>query len=63
MHRAQVGSGPSGLVAALTLAQNGVPIRIIEKEPNPPLGLRGSGLTVCIKGSHDCFFVLYPSTF
>lgn len=63
MHRAQVGSGPSGLVAALTLAQNGVPIRIIEKESNPHLGLRGSGLTVCIEGLHECFLVLYPSAF
>ncbi|KAI0777123.1 FAD binding domain-containing protein [Irpex lacteus] len=38
------GAGPSGLVLALTLAQNKVPVRIIEKELVPPIGQRGSGI-------------------
>ncbi|KAA1469126.1 hypothetical protein DENSPDRAFT_559063 [Dentipellis sp. KUC8613] len=39
-----VGSGPTGLVTALTLAQNGVSVRIIEKLPYFPKGQRGSGV-------------------
>ncbi|KAG0703601.1 FAD binding domain-containing protein [Suillus ampliporus] len=39
-----VGAGPAGLVAALTLLQNGIPVRIIDKDPNPRVGLRGSGI-------------------
>ncbi|KAF9550614.1 hypothetical protein CPC08DRAFT_674788 [Agrocybe pediades] len=39
-----VGSGPSGLVLALTLAKNGVPVRIIEKEPARFPGERGAGI-------------------
>ena len=29
-----MGAGPAGLVAALTLLQNGIPVRIIDKDPN-----------------------------
>ncbi|EIW74448.1 hypothetical protein CONPUDRAFT_93942 [Coniophora puteana RWD-64-598 SS2] len=36
-----VGAGPSGLVAALTLLQNNIPIRIIDKSPCPHSGSRG----------------------
>ncbi|TFY59517.1 hypothetical protein EVG20_g7763 [Dentipellis fragilis] len=39
-----VGAGPTGLAAALTLAKNGVPVRIIEKLPQHPLGQRGAGI-------------------
>ncbi|KAG1901776.1 FAD binding domain-containing protein [Suillus fuscotomentosus] len=39
-----VGAGPAGLVAALTLLQNGVPVRIIDKDPNPRIGQRGPGI-------------------
>ncbi|KAG2125949.1 FAD binding domain-containing protein [Suillus clintonianus] len=39
-----VGAGPAGLVAALTLRQNGIPVRIIDKEPNPRIGQRGPGI-------------------
>ncbi|KII93072.1 hypothetical protein PLICRDRAFT_100588, partial [Plicaturopsis crispa FD-325 SS-3] len=39
-----VGAGPTGLVAALTLAQNGVPVRIIEKHAQYPIGQRGAGI-------------------
>ncbi|KIJ67510.1 hypothetical protein HYDPIDRAFT_180357 [Hydnomerulius pinastri MD-312] len=38
------GAGPAGLVAALTLLHNGVPVRIIDKEPNHPVGQRGPGI-------------------
>ncbi|EGN99578.1 hypothetical protein SERLA73DRAFT_159829 [Serpula lacrymans var. lacrymans S7.3] len=38
------GAGPSALVAALTLLQNGISIRIIEKEDEHRLGQRGAGL-------------------
>ncbi|KAG2118481.1 FAD binding domain-containing protein [Suillus clintonianus] len=37
-----VGAGPVGLVAALTLLQNGVPVRIIDKDTNPRIGQRGA---------------------
>ncbi|KAG1862632.1 FAD-binding monooxygenase, partial [Suillus subluteus] len=39
-----VGAGPAGLVAALTLLQNGIPVRIIDKDPNPRIGQRGPGI-------------------
>ncbi|EIW82593.1 hypothetical protein CONPUDRAFT_100894 [Coniophora puteana RWD-64-598 SS2] len=39
-----VGSGPSGLVAALTFLQNNIPIRIIDKSPSPHPSSRGSGI-------------------
>ncbi|OAX43063.1 hypothetical protein K503DRAFT_732282 [Rhizopogon vinicolor AM-OR11-026] len=39
-----VGAGPVGLVAALTLLQNGIPVRIIDKDPNPRKGQRGPGI-------------------
>ncbi|KAI5999461.1 FAD binding domain-containing protein [Pisolithus marmoratus] len=39
-----VGAGPTGLVAALTLARNNVPVRIIEKEPQHRRGQRGAGI-------------------
>ncbi|KAG2066519.1 hypothetical protein BDR04DRAFT_965893, partial [Suillus decipiens] len=38
------GAGPAGLVAALTLLQNGIPVRIIDKDPNPRIGQRGPGI-------------------
>ncbi|KDQ10917.1 hypothetical protein BOTBODRAFT_35860 [Botryobasidium botryosum FD-172 SS1] len=39
-----VGAGPSGLVAALSLAKHGVPVRIIEKSTTYQVGLRGAGI-------------------
>ncbi|CCM05219.1 uncharacterized protein FIBRA_07429 [Fibroporia radiculosa] len=38
------GAGPTGLVAALTLCQNGIPVRIIEKEQRSRVGQRGAGI-------------------
>ncbi|KAG1793055.1 FAD binding domain-containing protein [Suillus plorans] len=38
-----VGAGPVGLVAALTLLQNGIPVRIIDKDHHPRIGQRGVG--------------------
>ncbi|KAJ7167514.1 FAD binding domain-containing protein [Mycena filopes] len=38
------GAGPSGLVLAISLRQNGVPVRIIDKEPGPHVGNRGAGI-------------------
>ncbi|KII88207.1 hypothetical protein PLICRDRAFT_54053 [Plicaturopsis crispa FD-325 SS-3] len=39
------GAGPTGLVAALTLVQNGVPVRILEKKThNQAVGQRGAGI-------------------
>lgn len=40
----QVGAGPAGLILALTLRQNGVSVRIIDKEPEYRPGQRGAGL-------------------
>jgi 2-polyprenyl-6-methoxyphenol hydroxylase-like FAD-dependent oxidoreductase len=42
----QIGAGPTGLVAAIILAQNGVPVRIIDKVSQPALGQRGAGVMV-----------------
>ncbi|KAG2035884.1 FAD binding domain-containing protein [Suillus americanus] len=39
-----VGAGPVGLVAALTLLQNGVSVRIIDKDPHHRIGQRGAGI-------------------
>ncbi|EGN99774.1 hypothetical protein SERLA73DRAFT_88431 [Serpula lacrymans var. lacrymans S7.3] len=39
-----VGAGPSGLVAALTLLRNGIPVRIIDKESKYRVGQRGGGI-------------------
>ncbi|KAG0695595.1 FAD binding domain-containing protein [Suillus ampliporus] len=39
-----VGAGPAGLVAALTLLQNGIPVRIIERDINHRIGQRGPGI-------------------
>ncbi|KAF9524863.1 FAD binding domain-containing protein [Crepidotus variabilis] len=39
-----VGAGPSGLIAALTLIRNGIPVRIIEKSITPRIGQRGAGV-------------------
>ncbi|EGN96518.1 hypothetical protein SERLA73DRAFT_184588 [Serpula lacrymans var. lacrymans S7.3] len=39
-----VGAGPSGLVAALTLLRNNIPVRIIDKEPFHKSGQRGPGI-------------------
>ncbi|KAG1791730.1 FAD binding domain-containing protein [Suillus plorans] len=39
-----VGAGPAGLVAALTLLQNGISVRIIDKDPHPRIGQRGTGI-------------------
>ncbi|EDR14078.1 uncharacterized protein LACBIDRAFT_305503 [Laccaria bicolor S238N-H82] len=41
-----VGAGPSGLVLALNLLKNGVPVRVVEKEINPRIGQRGAGIMV-----------------
>ncbi|KAJ7093879.1 FAD binding domain-containing protein [Mycena belliarum] len=38
------GAGPSGLILALVLLQNGVPVRIIDKEPKHRIGARGTGV-------------------
>lgn len=44
-----VGAGPAGLIAALSLAQNGIPLRIIDKSAEFQSGTRGPGLMVSRK--------------
>ncbi|KAL1736163.1 FAD binding domain-containing protein [Schizophyllum commune] len=39
-----VGAGPTGLTLALALLKNGVPVRIIDKMPEPRVGQKGNGL-------------------
>ncbi|KAJ4474865.1 FAD binding domain-containing protein [Lentinula aciculospora] len=39
-----VGAGPTGLIHALTLLRNGIPVRIIEKQESFQLGTRGCGI-------------------
>ncbi|OCH86653.1 monooxygenase [Obba rivulosa] len=38
------GAGPAGLVLALTLSKNGIPVRIIDKAPAHHIGQRGAGI-------------------
>ncbi|KAG0702502.1 hypothetical protein DFH29DRAFT_875154 [Suillus ampliporus] len=40
-----VGAGLVGLVTALTLLQDGISVRIIDKGPNPRIGQRGAGIS------------------
>lgn len=42
----QVGSGPSGLILALSLAQQGIPVRVIEKSKTYRIGQRGAAILV-----------------
>ena len=42
----KVGSGPAGLVLALSLLKNGIPVRIIEKDVQHHHGERGPGVMV-----------------
>ncbi|PCH36626.1 monooxygenase [Wolfiporia cocos MD-104 SS10] len=39
-----VGAGPAGLVLALTLQKNRIPVRIIDKDPQYHTGQRGAGI-------------------
>ncbi len=39
-----IGAGPTGLTAALELARLGVPVRIVEKRPEPPTTSRAIGV-------------------
>ena len=47
-HVYQVGGGPSGLAAAVTLLRNGIPVRIIDKECHYRTGQRATGVWVCL---------------
>lgn len=49
----QVGAGPSGLVMALALRRNGVPVRLIDKETTSRLGQRGAGIMVRLPWRFD----------
>ncbi|KAL1680358.1 hypothetical protein EV122DRAFT_208031 [Schizophyllum commune] len=40
----QVGAGPTGLSLAIALLRNGVPVRIIDKAPEPRVGQKGFGI-------------------
>lgn len=44
----QAGAGPAGLVLALTLLKNGIPVRIIDKELTYHIGQRGAGISVSV---------------
>lgn len=45
----QVGAGPTGLILALSLLKNGIPVRIVEKAPVHYSGIfRGSGISVFV---------------
>jgi ribulose 1,5-bisphosphate synthetase/thiazole synthase len=47
-HAYQVGGGPSGLAAAVTLLRNGIPVRIIDKESHYRTGQRANGVWVSL---------------
>lgn len=42
----QVGAGPAGLILALSLLEQGVPTRIIDKETSHRVGAKGAGIMV-----------------
>jgi 2-polyprenyl-6-methoxyphenol hydroxylase-like FAD-dependent oxidoreductase len=42
----QIGAGPAGMALALTLLENGVKVRLIEKMPTTRIGSRGNGIHV-----------------
>jgi len=42
----QVGAGPSGLILTLSLLQNGIAVRIIDKELTHRIGAKGAGIAV-----------------
>ena len=44
----QVGGGPSGLAVALALLRNGIPVRIVDKEPHYRIGQRANGVWVSL---------------
>ncbi|KAK7062167.1 FAD-binding-3 domain-containing protein [Favolaschia claudopus] len=52
------GAGPSGLILALVLLQNGVSVRIIDKEMNHRGGSRGSGIQARTLELYDILGVL-----
>jgi 2-polyprenyl-6-methoxyphenol hydroxylase-like FAD-dependent oxidoreductase len=39
-----VGAGPTGLTLGIELARRGVPVRVVDKAPEPFAGSRGKGL-------------------
>ncbi|KAJ7481756.1 FAD binding domain-containing protein [Mycena latifolia] len=53
-----VGAGPSGLILALVLLQNGVSVRIIEKEPKHRIGSRGTGVQARTLELYDILGIL-----
>ncbi|KAL1723926.1 FAD binding domain-containing protein [Schizophyllum commune] len=53
-----VGAGPTGLTLALALLKNGVPVRIIDKMPEPRVGQKGNGLQPRTLEVFNCLGVL-----
>ena len=52
-----MGAGPAGLVAALMLRKNGIPVRIIEKEETVRrVGQRGAGNMVSTRQQRRHWF-------
>ena len=45
-------------MAALTLLQNGISVRIIDKDPHPRIGQRGAGIWVC--HTSTCHIIPWP---
>ncbi|KAI6117898.1 FAD binding domain-containing protein [Pisolithus croceorrhizus] len=61
-----VGAGPAGITAALTLARNNVPVRIIEKETQHRRGQRGVAIQAsfaCLRRPYRADHVAQPRTF
>ncbi|HYV14657.1 MAG TPA: NAD(P)/FAD-dependent oxidoreductase [Conexibacter sp.] len=55
-----VGSGPNGLAAAITLAEHGRSVLVVEEQPHPGGGLRTEELT--LPGfRHDVFSAVHPA--
>lgn len=42
----QIGAGPAGLVSAISLALNGINVRIVDKSHEYHIGSRGFGIQV-----------------
>ncbi|KAJ7137951.1 monooxygenase [Mycena epipterygia] len=53
-----VGAGPAGLILAISLLQNGIPVRLIAKETQYRIGSRGAGIQPRTQELYDILGVL-----
>ncbi|KAF7360584.1 hypothetical protein MVEN_00789800 [Mycena venus] len=52
------GAGPTGLILAITLLKNGVPVRLIDKDSKHRIGSKGAGIQPRTLKSYDILGIL-----